>query len=241
MWQNAKTSHYGCTPENLEFQIMETARKIYQNSLYGIDVYTLWRVYQAKFDTLDKEMRKKVLQNNGCTLLEKLRQEVEWSFDELLCSHFCPCFHEIYHRPILVTLKEDELSFYKELQRNLLNKVERMGVYVETNPTSNLTVGDIPSIFHHPILQLNNRGLHISNMDESCVMVSINSDDPIVFSTFAENEIAYIYYALLNAGCKREEALSWIDKIRLQGIESTFIKCDKTLEEMLRDFKDIVC
>lgn len=114
-----------------------------------------------------------------------------------------------------------------------------MGVYVETNPSSNLTISDIPSIFHHPILQLNNSGLHISNMEESSVMVSINSDDPIVFSTFAENEIAYIYYALLNAGCKREEALNWIDKIRLQGIESTFIKSDKQINEMLRDFEEI--
>ncbi len=239
MWQNSKLSDYGCAPGNLEFQIMETARKIYKNSLSGIDVYTLWRVYQAKFDILDETIRKEVLRENGCTLLKKFDTKEVWTFHELLCSHFCPCFHEIYYSPILIAIRDEELPFYKELQRNLLNKVERMGVYVETNPSSNLTISDIPSIFHHPILQLNNSGLHISNMEESSVMVSINSDDPIVFSTFAENEIAYIYYALLNAGCKREEALNWIDKIRLQGIESTFIKSDKQINEMLRDFEEI--
>ena len=103
-----------------------------------------------------------------------------------------------------------------------------------------MIIGDIPSIFNHPILRLNNKGIRMKNAEETCALVSINSDDPVVFSTFVENEIAYIYYALLNAGCKREEALTWIDKIRNQGIESSFIKHSKNSNEMIKDFYEIL-
>ena len=74
----------------------------------------------------------------------------------------------------------------------------------------------------------------------SSVLTTINSDDPIVFSTFVENEISYIYYALLNAGCNREEALEWIDKIREHGINSSFIKHRKQLAEIENDIEQIL-
>ena len=127
----------------------------------------------------------------------------------------------------------------KELQKYLRQKVERLGIYIETNPSSNLAISDIESIFSHPILNLNHSGLGISEDDDSCVLTTINSDDPIVFSTNVENEISYIYYGLLNSGCKREKVLSWIEKIRLHGVNSTFIKYDKSYTEMLEDFDKI--
>ncbi len=95
--------------------------------------------------------------------------------------------------------------------------------------------------FEHPIIRLNNRGLSIPNSKDSCVLVSINSDDPLVFSTHVENEISYIYYSLLNANCRREEALEWIDKIRMHGINSSFIKNrKKNKNELLRDLNIIL-
>lgn len=115
-----------------------------------------------------------------------------------------------------------------------------MGVYVETNPSSNTAIGDIEGIYSHPILSLNNRGLEIGKNLDSCVMTTINSDDPLVFSTCVDNEIAYIYYSLLNAVCKRERVLDWIDKIRMHGIESSFVKYVGTYEDMLKDFKEIL-
>lgn len=239
MWQYININFVKNIPKNLEFRIMEVAKKIYGNNLNGIDVYTLWRVYSSKFNLLEQKVVDKIKQENDCKLCKNIN-EIEWDFSTLLCSHYCPCFNEIYNKPIFVELKSDEISFYKELQDNLINKVEQMGIYIETNPSSNLIIGDISSILKHPILRLNNKGLNLPDMKETCVLTSINSDDPIVFSTFVENEISYIYYALLNEGCKREDVLNWINKIRKHGINSSFIKQKKTFYEMMDDFANIL-
>lgn len=241
MWQYVNsTGDVGKIPDNLEFKIMETARQIYNCNIDGIDVYTLWRVYQDKFELLKNTCIKDNNRKDQCSILDKLYcSDKKWDYQDLLMSHFCPCFYERYHKPIFVQMNTN-VEFYKELQQSLIKKVERMGVYVETNPTSNTAIGDIPSIFDHPILRLNNKGLNISNHNNSCVLVSINSDDPVVFSTHVENEIAYIYYSLLNAGCRREEALDWIDKIREHGINSSFIKSKKNKRQISKDIKNIM-
>ena len=255
MWQNVNANQCSVGPENLEFRIMETARRIYGDRINGVTAYTLWRVYQSKFSILDEKTQKYVLGKDTsvlnrkeldcsadlpCRLLDKFCSYKNWDYRELLCTHFCPCYYEIYNKPIFVEITHEDALFYKELQRVLMKKVEQMGVYIETNPSSNMIIGDIPSIFNHPILRLNNKGIRMKNAEETCALVSINSDDPVVFSTFVANEIAYIYYALLNAGCKREEALTWIDKIRNQGIESSFIKHSKNSNEMIKDFYEIL-
>lgn len=242
MWQYANTSgEFGKISENLEFKIMEIAKQIYKSNMLGIDAYLLWRVYQAKFNILSTHISSLMKKDKSCGLRNKLIDGTAWNFEELLCTHYCPCFYEIYNKPIFVSM-DDNIQFYKELQRSLIEKVERMGVYVETNPSSNAAIGDIPSILDHPILRLNNRGLSFNGSSNSCVLTTINSDDPIVFSTFAENEIAYVYYSLLNAGCKREEALEWIDKIRKHGLNSSFIKNKKNFDyrNMKKDFEEIL-
>lgn len=226
-------------PNNLEFMIMEMARKIYNDEINGVDAHFLWRVYQKKFEEVEP-CKDKFIKNGKCILLDHESSDSgnDTMFNKFLCSHFCPCYYERYKKPIFVSMN-DNVQFYKELQKSLIKKVERMGIYVETNPSSNAAIGDISSILEHPILRLNNRGLDSIQKTDSCVLTTINSDDPLVFSTFVENEIAYIYYALLSEGCKREEALEWIDKIRLHGINSSFIKNKKNFYQMKNDFKII--
>lgn len=226
-------------PKNLEFKIMEVASRIYGHQLNGIDVYILWQVYNAKFDELKEECISDLLSKSKCKLNTQHKCNQKWDFNKLLCSHYCPCYYEIYNKTIFVPM-DDYISFYKELQYYLIQKVEHMGVYVETNPSSNTAIGDIPSILDHPIVRLNNRGLKIEHTISSSVLTTINSDDPIVFSTFVENEISYIYYALLNAGCNREEALEWIDKIRRHGIDSSFIKHKKQLCDIKNEIEQII-
>lgn len=240
MWQFAnRSSDISEVPNNLEFLIMEIAKEIYDDKVNGIDAHFLWRVYQKKFEDIDSQ-KHRFVQNGKCVLLnnDSLNSESSDLFYKILCSHFCPCWYERYKKPIFVSMN-DNVQLYKNLQMSLIKKVERMGIYVETNPSSNAAIGDISSILEHPIIRLNNRGLSLKNSPQSCVLTTINSDDPLVFSTFAENEIAYIYYALLSEGCKREEALEWIDKIRLHGINSSFIKSKKRYYQMKNEIKEI--
>ncbi len=230
-------------PQNIEYMIMDVAEKIY-SCIDGINVYTLWQVYNDKFKMPDSDMVKNMRRDGRCILMTRQPDgslvQGTWDREKLLCTHYCPCYFEQYNRPIFVRITDEEIGLYKELQMALREKVENLGIYVETNPSSNTVIGDIDGIFSHSILNLNNKGLELGSGFDSCVMTSINSDDPMIFSTCVENEIAYIYYGLLNAGCKRENVLEWIDKIRMHGINSSFVKYDKTWMEMLDDFQEIL-
>lgn len=239
LWSKSKELTSLTVPQNIEFSIMNTAKMIYHN-IDGLSVYMLWQVYNDKFADTDPSELSKMAGESGCGLNPfSSEKKITWNHDNLLYSHFCPCRFEKQHEPIFVRISDDEIRMCKELQKYLRQKVERLGIYIETNPSSNLAISDIESIFSHPILDLNHSGLGISEDDDSCVLTTINSDDPIVFSTNVENEISYIYYGLLNSGCKREKVLSWIEKIRLHGVNSTFIKYDKSYTEMLEDFDKI--
>lgn len=238
MWSKSVHSTSFKAPQNIEYMIMSVARSIYHN-IEGISVYTLWQVYNDKFDVMKVERIKQMQSADKC-FLNREEHSGGWSMDELLCSHYCPCYFEQYNKPILIRISDEEIALYKALQNSLRSKVEEIGIYVETNPSSNTAIGDIEGIYTHPIINLNNIGLDIDGGLNSCVMTTINSDDPLVFSTCVENEISYIYYSLLNAGCKREKVLEWIDKIRKHGINSSFIKYNEKYTEMLDDFDKII-
>lgn len=239
MWSKVKSLNLSNAPGNLEYKIMSIAQNLYSPEYAEIDVYTLWRVYNEKFNLLTDNITDRVRMKSGCKLMRQKRRTFKWTFEKLLCTHFCPCYYEKYSQPIFVKMTKEEIEFCKSLQKDLINKIEKYGVYVETNPSSNLSIGDVKNIFSHPILKINKRGLPIDNGTNNCIMATINSDDPMIFSTCVENEFAYVYYSLLNAGCSREETLQWIDKIREYGINSSFIKYDKDYKEMLRDFEEI--
>lgn len=240
IWSKSVDSATLKVQQNLEYTIMATAQKIYHN-IDGINVYTLWQTYNEKFNIMDRGKIKQMISENSCRLNPNTNNRHHpWSVDELLCSHFCPCYFEQYSKPIFVRINDEEISLYKALQNYLRSRVEEMGIYVETNPSSNTAIGDIEGIYSHPILNLNHRGLGLDKNVDSCVMTTINSDDPLVFSTCVDNEIAYIYYSLLNAGCKREQVLDWIDKIRRHGLESSFVKYCGTYDDMVKDFNEIL-
>lgn len=112
---------------------------------------------------------------------------------------------------------------YKEAQQYLIDKVARKGIVVETNPLSNVTIGEIDSIKNH-----------------NHVMVSINADDPGVFGTTLKNQYGFILQALLDSGISMEKALNWIDMARKNGLNSTFInRRRKTKKEIINELTEM--
>lgn len=72
------------------------------------------------------------------------------------------------------------------------------------------------------------------------MFVTVNSDDPAVFNTNVENELAYIYYAAEAQGAAKSEVVEWVDKIRQYGMDASFIRNEKSPEQILMEIQRIL-
>lgn len=247
---------------DLEKKIMDTAKKVYKN-IAGLSPYILWKGYTLKFELLEKEKIELIkdyysfaenecffpsqegelpLKRCFCRNYESGRGsgtvDPIWDEDKLLLTHFCPVYAQHYSEPIFVRTGREEIPLFIAIQDLLKRKIEQAGIYVESNPTSNATIGDIESLLQHPIVNLNSKGLD----DERAanVLVTINSDDPLVFNTNVENEIANVYHMLISQGYGREDILAWIDKVRQYGMDSSFIHKVKKPSVQRQELREIV-
>lgn len=245
--------------EKLEEQILKCAGEIYKHP-ERLTVRMLYEAYKMKFQVKHWEILQEVLEKeekkknscSQCLAHGQTEEKVfcyyseqpcnmngeEWNAQRLLCTNYCPVFEEKYKRVILITIPWEEVKVYECLQEYLLTKVERKGIYVETNPTSNLTIGDFEAFREHPIFKMNS--MKEREEKKHHVMVMINSDDPAVFNTNVENELAYIYYATEHEGYAKEDVLRWIDRIRQNSLEGSFIQKEKNSLQILKEISMIL-
>ena len=242
--------------EQLEEKIVQCAEKIYQN-ISGITVRMLYQAYDKKFSSQHKEIlhslqeEEAYLKQDGCRKTSAdwdrkgthtyckmigsncLGYQGLWTKERLISTLYCPVFEERGQQVEMVPVSENDLILYQKLQEYLLKKVAALGIYVETNPTSNLTIGNMKALQEHPIFRLSSLK---QEPGKERILVMVNSDDPAVFNTNVENELAYVYYALEHAGVAKEDALKWIDRVRQNGMDGSFIlklkDCKTLLEEI---------
>lgn len=235
--------------EVLEKMILDTAKEIYDN-IDGITVIMLYQAYKGKFSDshreILRELNEKRYHNSDKNSYGYCKYDTKdcekcfgrWSKEKLIYTNYCPVFVERGNRVQQVPVTKREVQTYEILQEYLLQKVEQMGLYVETNPTSNVTIGDFDDLFMHPIFKMSTfafaepKGHH--------VMVTVNSDDPVVFNTNVENELAYIYYAMESRGYAKEDVIAWIDKVRQNGLDASFIRKVKNAEIQLNEIDSIL-
>lgn len=245
----------------LERKIMQIAEEVF-SCIDGLTVYMLWKSYQCKFEIFkpDEKYNYYIQQSNNvpcddrficqyrstknsrvfCRYLPAAYKELgqHWSFDALKYVHHCRCYAEKLSEPIQIEVDSYNIELFKYLQNFLLDKINTRGIIIETNPTSNLAIGEIEDLFHHYVFNLNNPDL---NDEHHRTIISINSDDPSVFNTNVSNEMAYIFYALQKNGYSREEALHWIDKVRNYGMESSFLQDDNiTYDELKKNIESVL-
>lgn len=248
----------------LERKIMELASNIY-TTMEGINVYELWEAYCKKFedisipeDFLSSKDGNCCEQNKGenstlqssytrrlfcCETDEK--NAYVWNSQKLYLTYHCENYAKKMREPISVDTSELSLDTVKDIQNLVAMKLSKNGIVVETNPTSNRTIGEVEDIFNHYILNLKsiNRNDKSKEKSYSDIMVTINTDDPSVFHTGLGNEFAYIYYSLVNQGYSKHDVLNWIDEVRENGISASFIKqrsrneVFKQLEVLLKEIK----
>ena len=209
----------------LERRIMQIANDIYI-SMEGITVYELWKSYRIKFEATEVNCDYLPKCNETCSFLNNSRKKNElfcsetdqsntylWNSNKLSLSYHCNVYLERMNE--IISVKSDELgvNIMEDIQSLIKSKVSEDGIVIETNPTSNRSIGEMDDIFNHYILNLKNKRFEDKSRNEN-IIVTINTDDPCVFQTTLSSEFAYIYYALVDKGYPKKDVIDWIDEVR---------------------------
>lgn len=204
----------------MEKRILGLAGKIY-GEREAISADMLISAYHKMFCMEGREaMPRDVdgrIEENLCKRLWE-GKKIFWDAGLLAAARHCKKFLREMERPVHFEITEQDLLIIEELQQILKKKLGRKGIVIEVNPSSNTAIADIDKLQENQLYQINKIN------DGQNVMVCINSDDPAVFNTNVSNELAYIYYGMLEQNISREAALLWIDRIRENGINSSFIR-----------------
>ncbi|MBS7148158.1 MAG: hypothetical protein KH083_07080 [Intestinibacter bartlettii] len=232
----------------LERKIINEAKNIYcteqQYDLRGINIYMLYQAYIDKFKDTNINCKYKqdklsdfenIYMNYVFCLNLKECAKGNWNSEKLGHSNHCEVYLSRMNEPIEVVIEDTDVELFIFIQDKIRKKIAQYGIIVETNPTSNRSIGELDNIFEHYIKNLNN----LDYMKNDNIMVTINTDDPSVFNTNINNEYSYIFYSLLKNGYDRGQCLEWIDNVRKVALDQSFIKTrdldGKTLEKEINE------
>ena len=146
--------------------------------------------------------------------------------------HFNPEVKKAGDEMIEVKVHPNFIRAVKKIQLKMQEDICMLGIGIETNPSSNYLIGTFRRYDKHPIVGWYNYGLTLDfDAMQKCpqMQVSINTDDQGVFSTYIENEYAYLALALEKSRnaqgaplYKRTMILQWLDNIRKMGLSQSF-------------------
>ncbi|MDA8269128.1 MAG: hypothetical protein M0013_12320 [Actinomycetota bacterium] len=102
-----------------------------------------------------------------------------------------------------------EIQTMAALQRDLVRRVSTAGVAVEVNPSSNLFIGNLGDLEHHPVWRL---APPDASPGDCHVDVVIGSDDPDVFATTLPDDLQRMADVLIAAGRGSANATAWVER-----------------------------
>ncbi|GMX67460.1 hypothetical protein Elgi_67330 [Paenibacillus elgii] len=218
---NSKTYAY------LQHKINEVAGSILKDSFeYHISIEMLYEVYRRRFrpiKDLFKGSSSDSIANAGGRRGNRYLQFLTRMYHD-------KTYLERLAAPIYVKTTDIEKEILMDMQRYVRDKIALNGIVVEINPTSNFVIGDMKSFNDNQFFQIQEQ----SSPNAPNALISVNTDDPIVFNTNISNEFAYLYYGMLYRGISRSEALRWIEYIRKSGMDTSFIRDNVSNYEYLR-------
>ena len=147
------------------------------------------------------------------------------------CSHFACEMNQVIH----YHLSPQEIAVLKTLQQMMQELVSRAGVVVEINPSSNVIIGPMDTIHQHPLYQISSY-----QCDYKDLMVCVNSDDPGVFQTNICNELGISYMGMVERGIGREACLAWVERLRENGMSSSFIRNRDSNHQILQTLENLI-
>ena len=133
---------------------------------------------------------------------------------------------------IPISCEPAEVAVLETMQKGLRAEIGNPEITVESNPSSNLVIGGFDSIHSLPTFRFQPLPGNVEPLGGP-VLVSVNTDNPITFSSCLADEFAYVYYGLLNNGVHAADALAWLDRVRSAGTNSRFtLPASTTLEAL---------
>jgi hypothetical protein len=118
-----------------------------------------------------------------------------------------------------VSVDASEIEALEAVQIALRRGIAARGIVVEVNPTSNLLIGNLLDLRHHPLLRL----CPVEPEDGvPPVPVAIGSDDPIVFSTSLLHEYEMMQMTARAAGYPEMTVSKWMERIRQTAFDARF-------------------
>lgn len=206
-----------------------------------INIHKLYEAYKMQFDNtkIDLKHLKKCSygsKKHPCYFAE---EKDEWSSLSLYYSRHCQCYLNKMNRMVQQEIDNDtQRSIYKEAQTFLKNKIASKGIVIEINPISNTFIGYLENIFDHPVKNMNDT--YKDNGVSSHIITTINTDNPGVFGTTLNNQFGIIEQSLLELGHSKEVVLQWLDQIRINGLNSTFIHYKNASKEEIINELNII-
>lgn len=225
----------------LEQKIYSVAKEVFQKT-NGLNPATLYDAYTKRFSILKINEDYKNKKENEEDSINKFcvnssnKYAFYWDSEKLQHAYHCKCYLEKLTEPIYINTSDIEQEMAIEMQKYLIKKVAMNGIVVEVNPTSNFAIGETNSVYDNQFFKINSPNDEIG----TSISININSDNPMVFNTNVSNEIAYLYYGMLERGIGRESALKWIEKIRKSGMDTSFIRCNTSGNEYINSLYALI-
>ncbi|NIF18139.1 hypothetical protein [Pantoea sp. Cy-639] len=121
----------------------------------------------------------------------------------------------------------DDLSLMLAIQDACIERYARLGLMIETNPSSNVYIGQLDRHADHPIYRWNppqqeeleaGARHNLFKLRKRPMPVTINTDDPGLIPTTLRMEYHLIHEGAMHHGCSNEAADAWIERIRGYGM-----------------------
>lgn len=119
-----------------------------------------------------------------------------------------------------IMLDGSEVAALEAVQDALRRCVGARGIVVEVNPSSNLLIGNLLDLRHHPVLRLFPPEPQAGAPPP--VPIAIGADDPITFSTCLLREYSLLFEAARAAGYSERVVHDWLNAIRRNGMDARF-------------------
>ena len=96
-------------------------------------------------------------------------------------------------QPIEVLADDVDVELTQAAQAFLRRELVRLEMTIETNPSSNLSIGDLGDIAEHPLFRM---APLVPDGPHPALLVTVNTDDLLTFATSLADEFAHLRFAL---------------------------------------------